>query len=76
MQAPRSESYSKPIDIIAVAFCGADRDILTNVHVLAVKAGIESVSSGLAHAAESSSNSFRLPALVATVLFIHISMVS
>ena len=55
---------------------GFARDILTNVHVSADRAGMLSVSRGLTQEAVSSSKSLRLPALVATVLFTHISMVS
>jgi hypothetical protein len=62
--------------MIAVSKYGAARAILTNVQVLAVKAGIGSVSTGLAEAAVLSSKSLKSPALVPTVLLTHISMVS
>ena len=76
VQASRSESYSKPTDIIAVSVSGFERDILTNVQVFADRAGMLSVSRGLAQAAVLSSKSLRLPELVGTVLFTHISIVS
>ena len=67
VQAPKSESYSIPTDIIAVSVLGLLNATLQYFHVLAVNAGTFKVSIGLAQLAVSSNNIFRFPDDVATV---------